>query len=143
MFPPSIRKFEGRQTCPGMGKTRCEIMTGASRELAQRALRSLVAVVVAVAILAPSGAVATDRIRIATLKTGTLAWELETLRAHDLDRLADLAIQTTELASTEGGKIALKGGSADLIVSDWYGSRARERWATISFSIRIRVHSAP
>jgi NitT/TauT family transport system substrate-binding protein len=123
---PRIRKSEGRQTCPVMGKIRCEIMTGASRELAQCALRSLVAVVVAVAILAPSGAVATDRIRIATLKTGTLAWELETLHAHDLDRLADLAIQTTELASTEGGKIALKGGSADLIVSDWLWV-ARER----------------
>jgi len=123
---PRIRKSEERQTCPVMGKSRCEIMTGASRELAQCALRSLVAVVVAVAILAPCGAVATDRIRIATLKTGTLAWELETLHAHDLDRLADLAIQTTELASTEGGKIALKGGSADLIVSDWLWV-ARER----------------
>jgi len=71
------------------------------------------------AALAASGAAAADRIRIAAQKTGTLAWELEILRAHDLDREADLAIETTELASTEAGKIALKGGSADLILSDW------------------------
>jgi hypothetical protein len=94
-------------------------MTAASGELAQRALRGLVAVAISMATVGPSSAVATDRIRIATLKTGTLSWELETLRAHDLDRQADLAIETTELASTEGGKIALKGGSVDLIVSDW------------------------
>src|SRR5271154_1840233 len=62
---------------------------------------------------------AADRIRIAAQKTGTFAWELEVLRAHGLDRDANLDIETTELASTEAGKIALKGGSADLILSDW------------------------
>src|SRR5262249_13320378 len=38
----------------------------------------------------------------------------------------NLAIETTELASTEAGQIALKGGSADLILSDWLWV-ARER----------------
>src|SRR5207245_2364499 len=42
------------------------------------------------------------------------------------DRKADLTIETTELASTEAGKIALKGGSADLMLSDWLWV-ARER----------------
>src|SRR5271169_1728699 len=69
--------------------------------------------------LAASSAVAADRIRIAAQKTGTFAWELEILHAQGLDQQADLSIETTELASTEAGKIALKGGSADLIVSDW------------------------
>jgi NitT/TauT family transport system substrate-binding protein len=71
-------------------------------------------------------ALAADPIRIAAQKTGTLAWELEVLRSHGLDRQAKLAIETTELASTEAGQIALKGGSADLIVSDWLWV-ARER----------------
>lgn len=71
------------------------------------------------AMFAASNAVAADRLRIAVQKTGTLAWELEVLRAHDLDRQADLAIETTELASTEAGKVALKGGAADMILSDW------------------------
>jgi NitT/TauT family transport system substrate-binding protein len=67
-----------------------------------------------------------DRIRIAAQKTGTLAWELEIIKAHGLDKKADLDLQTTELASTEAGKIALKGGSADIILSDWLWV-ARER----------------
>src|SRR5262250_2467733 len=69
---------------------------------------------------------AADRIRIAAQKTGTLAWELDIIKAHGLDRQADLDIQVVELASTEAGKIALRSGSADLIVSDWLWV-ARER----------------
>jgi NitT/TauT family transport system substrate-binding protein len=75
---------------------------------------------------AASGAHAADHIRIAAQKTGTFAWELEIMRDHGLDRQADLAVDTTELASTEAGKIALKGGSADVILSDWLWV-ARER----------------
>ncbi|HXP78059.1 MAG TPA: ABC transporter substrate-binding protein [Stellaceae bacterium] len=88
-------------------------------EPAGRTLWCLRVVVIATLALAASQALAADRIRIAAQKTGTLAWELEILRAHDLDRQADLAIETTELASTEASKVALKGGSADLILSDW------------------------
>src|SRR5260370_1522205 len=58
-------------------------------------------------------------IRLAVQKTGTFAWELAVIRAHGLDRQADLAIQVNELASSEAGKIALRGGAADIIVSDW------------------------
>ena len=38
----------------------------------------------------------------------------------------NLDIETTELASTEAGKIALEGGAADMIVGDWLWA-ARER----------------
>jgi NitT/TauT family transport system substrate-binding protein len=65
------------------------------------------------------GAIAADRIRVAMQRTGTLAWELDVVKTHGLDRKADLAIETVELASTEAGKIALRGGSADLMLSDW------------------------
>jgi NitT/TauT family transport system substrate-binding protein len=73
-----------------------------------------------------SAAHAADRIRLAVQKTGTLAWELDVIRAHGLDRKADLQLDVVELASAEAQKIALKGGSADLIVSDWLWV-ARER----------------
>src|SRR5262245_20432696 len=76
------------------------------------------ALVAAVA-LAASNAGGADRIRVAVQRTGTLAWELDVIKAHGLDRKLDLAIETTELASTEAGKIALKGGSAVLMLSDW------------------------
>jgi NitT/TauT family transport system substrate-binding protein len=82
----------------------------------------LVALVLAVA----ADAAAADRIRLAAQKTGTLAWELDVIRAHGLDRKRGLEITTIELASTEAGKIALKGGSVDLMLSDWLWV-ARER----------------
>jgi NitT/TauT family transport system substrate-binding protein len=63
-------------------------------------------------------ATAADTIRIAAQKTGTLAWELAVIRAQKLDRQAGLDIVVTELATPEAGKIALRGGSADVIVSD-------------------------
>ena len=84
------------------------------------------AALAAVLVLAASSATAADRIRIAVQTTGTLAWELDVIKAHGLDRKADLQIETIELASTEAGKIALKGGSADLMLSDWLWV-ARER----------------
>ena len=62
---------------------------------------------------------AADTIRLAVQKTGTVAWELAVIRAHGLDKEAGLTIEVAELASPEAGKIALRGGSADVIVSDW------------------------
>jgi len=79
-----------------------------------------------IAAMVPSPARAADHIRIATQKTGTLAWELSVMKAHGLDRKANLSIDTDELASTEAGKVALRAGSADVIVSDWLWV-ARER----------------
>jgi NitT/TauT family transport system substrate-binding protein len=93
---------------------------GYSREISRRAGRlvPLCAGLLAGLCIA-TAATAADRIRIAAQKTGTLAWELEIIKAHGLDKQADLDIQVVELASTEAGKIALRSGSADLIVSDW------------------------
>ena len=68
---------------------------------------------------AAAPASAADRIRIAVQRTGTLSWELDVLKTHGLDRKANLEIQAIELASPEAGKIAIKGGSADLLLSDW------------------------
>jgi NitT/TauT family transport system substrate-binding protein len=82
--------------------------------------------VTAVVVLLATGAAASDRIRLAVQRTGTLAWEVEIIRTHGLDRKAGVAIETLELASTEAGKIALKGGAVDLILSDWLWV-ARER----------------
>jgi NitT/TauT family transport system substrate-binding protein len=89
--------------------------------------RMLGSALTAVVVLAvATSATAADRIRLAVQKTGTLAWELDVIRTHGLDRKLDLAIEPVELASTEAGKIALKGGSADLMLSDWLWV-ARER----------------
>jgi NitT/TauT family transport system substrate-binding protein len=78
------------------------------------------------ATLLATDAGAADRIRLAVQRTGTLAWELDIIKAHGLDRKSDLEIQRIDLASTEAGKIAFRGGSVDLMLSDWLWV-ARER----------------
>jgi NitT/TauT family transport system substrate-binding protein len=92
----------------------------------------LATIVFAATPYAPSRAAET--IRLAVQKTGTVAWELAVIRAHGLDSKADLTIEVNELASPEAGKIALRGGAADVIVSDWlWVSRERGLGAKLTF----------
>lgn len=67
-----------------------------------------------------------EKLRLALQKTGTTGWEMAVVKAFGLDKEAGLELEVTELASPEAGKIAVQGGSADLIVSDWLWV-ARER----------------
>src|ERR1700688_5265015 len=92
----------------------------------RRTFAVAVAALIAAGATIPSGASAADRIRLVAQRTGSLAWELDVIKTHGLDKQAHLEIETLELASTEAGKIALQGGAADIIVSDctWV---ARER----------------
>ncbi|MBO0733638.1 MAG: ABC transporter substrate-binding protein [Methylocapsa sp.] len=69
---------------------------------------------------------AAERLRIAAQKTGTFAFELAVAAARGFDRQAGLDIAVTEVASPEAAKIALLGGSADIILSDWLWA-ARQR----------------
>jgi NitT/TauT family transport system substrate-binding protein len=56
------------------------------------------------------------------------------MRAHGLDKKADLSLQVQELASPEAGKIALRAGSADIMISDWlWVSRERALGAKLTF----------
>jgi NitT/TauT family transport system substrate-binding protein len=90
--------------------------------------------VLVVALLSGFEASAADTIRLAVQKTGTLSWELDVIRAHGLEQAHAVTIEVNELASPEAGKIALRGGSADVIVSDWlWVSRERSLGATLAF----------
>src|SRR5262245_5966316 len=97
-------------------------------------MRRVGAGLAAAIVLFASYALADDAIRVVAQKTGTFAWELDVIRTHGLDKQANLMIQATELASPEAGKIALRGGSADIIVSDWtWVSRERTLGAQLVF----------
>src|SRR6478609_1026749 len=92
----------------------------------------LAAVALSATQIAPCGAA--EPIRVAVQKTGTFAWELAVSRAHGLDQQANLSVRLVELASPEAGKIALRAGSADIIVSDWlWVSRERGLGAKLTF----------
>lgn len=91
-----------------------------------RKMRGLTVCAVLCALAHAAAAQPTDRIRIAAQRTGTLAWELAVIKAHGLDSKARLDLVVTELAAPEAGKIALKGGATDVIVTDFLWV-ARER----------------
>ncbi len=91
------------------------------------------AIAILLGVIAPARAA--DRIRIAIQKTGTVAWEIETMKALGLDKAANLDVETIELATTDAGKIALRGGAADVIVSDWlWAMRERSLGDNLLFS---------
>jgi NitT/TauT family transport system substrate-binding protein len=55
------------------------------------------------------------------------------VKAFGLDKEAGLELEVAELASPEAGKIAIQGGSADIIVSDWlWVARARSEGARLT-----------
>ena len=109
----------------GRGGTRRPGCARAARTL-HAAVRWALALSVWLFIGSATAAHAADRIRLAVQKTGTFALELAIIKDRGLDKAANLDLETTELASTEAGNIALRGGSADIILTDWLWV-ARER----------------
>jgi NitT/TauT family transport system substrate-binding protein len=79
-------------------------------------------------------ALAADKLRIAVQKTGTGGFELAVASAFGLDKEAGLELAVTELANTDAGKIAIQGGAADIIISDWlWVARERSLGAKLTF----------
>ncbi len=68
---------------------------------------------------AVQGFAADTIIRASVLKTGTVNWELDTIRHYGLDKANGFTLEVTELAGNPATQIALQGGVADIIVSDW------------------------
>ena len=94
-------------------------------------VRLLLAAIISIA---PGTGYAADAVRVAVQKTGTFAWELAVIQAHGLDKQANLSVQVLELASPEAGKIALRAGNADIVITDWlWVSRERGLGAKLTF----------
>lgn len=108
-----------------------------SEEMAHKVMRvpgrtSALAMMLALMLGTPGHAA--DTIRLAVQKTGTFSWELATIREAGLDKAANLSLEVTELASPEAGKIALRSGNADIMLSDWlWVSRERALGAKLTF----------
>src|SRR5215471_10448411 len=58
-------------------------------------------------------------IRVASLRYGTLSWQLDVIAKHGLDKQEGIRLEPLELATTPAAQLALQAGSIDLIVSDW------------------------
>lgn len=97
-------------------------------------LRAIAAFCLAFLALCAGPARAADVLRIAVQKTGTFSWELAVIKNHGLDTKAGLDLQITELGSTDAGKVAIMGGSADIVLSDWlWVSRDRSLGGKLEF----------
>lgn len=99
-----------------------------------RALGRTLALAATLALMLVVPGRAAETIRLAVQKTGTFSWELAAIRTAGLDKEANLSLDVTELASPEAGKIALRAGNADIILSDWlWVSRERALGARLTF----------
>ena len=58
-------------------------------------------------------------IRLGVLTSGTLNWELETMKNQGSLESAGFNLETVAIANQQAGKVALQAGSVDMIVSDW------------------------
>ena len=57
--------------------------------------------------------------------SGTVAWELETIKAYKLDEANGFTLEIQDVAGSPGAQIALQAGETDMIVSDWLVGGAR------------------
>lgn len=74
-------------------------------------------------------------LRLAIQKTGTASLEIGIIKDHGLDKAIGLDLEVSELASTDAGKIALRSGSADVIITDIFWA-AREN----ALGSKLRFH---
>ena len=87
------------------------------------------------ATLALAGVARGETLRIGAQKSGTFGWELSVIKARGLDKAAGLDLEVTDLATTEAGKIAISGGSVDMVITDWlWVSRERSQGRKLVFA---------
>ena len=75
---------------------------------------------VAVALMAvPAAAEEAGTIRAGMQVTGTVMWELDTIRHYGLDAAEGVALEIQEYAGSPAAQVAFLAGEVDMIVADW------------------------
>lgn len=81
------------------------------------------------------GGASAETLRLGILKFGTVAWELDTIRHHGLDRAEGIDLQVTAFAGKQAAAIAFQGGEVDAIVTDFvWVARQRAEGRMITFA---------
>lgn len=89
----------------------------------------------AVAGLAPKGARAADKVRVSSVKAGSVGWIIETIRKEGLDKKHGIDLAVVEVANNQAAPVALLAGEADVIVSDWtWALRQRSKGQDFKFA---------
>jgi NitT/TauT family transport system substrate-binding protein len=76
-------------------------------------------VALAALLLAPLARAETPTVRVGLQEGGTVAWEMDVIETHGLDRAAGVDVVATPLAGKSAADIALLGGAVDAVVTDW------------------------
>lgn len=81
------------------------------------------AVIFMLLLLYPVSSIAGDKenpvVRVGVLKYGTVNWELDVLRHHELGKKYGVNVKVVPLASKNASSVALLGDAVDVIVTDW------------------------
>ncbi|HSB73797.1 MAG TPA: ABC transporter substrate-binding protein [Candidatus Methylomirabilis sp.] len=94
----------------------------------------LAALLLPLVLLTPAAGETGNQIRIGALKYGTVSWELDVMETHGLAAREGVEPRVVWLASPGATAVALQGGAADLIVTDWiWVSRQRAEGRPYSF----------
>lgn len=63
--------------------------------------------------------VAQPEVRVGVLKFGTVNWEIDVIKHHQLDKKFKFDLTVTALASKNASAVALQSKAVDIILSDW------------------------
>ena len=98
------------------------------------------AAVLAMLVTASAAASGQD-VRVGVLKFGTVHWELDVIETHRFDEAHGIDMRIVELGSKRATAVALQGGGADIIVTDWiWVSRQRAEgrdYAFVPYSLAV------
>lgn len=70
--------------------------------------------------VAPARAQDLPVLTVAALEGGTVSWELDTIRHYGLDTANGFRLQVLAVAGNPAAEVALQGGAAEAIVTDWF-----------------------
>jgi NitT/TauT family transport system substrate-binding protein len=80
-------------------------------------------------------AFAGNTVRLSSVRSGSVAWLIETIRAEGLDKKHGFDLKIVEVATNSAAPVALLAGEADVIVSDWtWALRQRSKGQDLKFS---------
>lgn len=78
---------------------------------------------------------AVPRVRLTSVKAGSVSWVIETIHAEGLDKKYGIEVDVIDVATNQAAPIALLAGEADVTVSDWtWALRQRARGQDFKFA---------
>lgn len=82
-------------------------------------MKTILTAFCAVALSAAAALADTPVLKAAVLKIGTVNWELDVIKHHNLDTKNGFTLDVQGMAGGAATRVAFQGGEADIVVADW------------------------